>query len=140
MVAINLSATRLCSRAESCLERSCLARDFWAIWRKICKQIACKAVGQALCSASFIIHFLKYYGKYKNCVSSRFKCLCGNLPVVQKSTPTRNGVLLGYAGQTTKDFRLYAKLRRIFSSESSYGKSKISYSRISSRALFSEIS
>ncbi|ERJ92235.1 hypothetical protein RUMCAL_02442 [Ruminococcus callidus ATCC 27760] len=30
-VAIYLSATLLCSRAESCLERSCLARDFWAI-------------------------------------------------------------------------------------------------------------
>ena len=33
----------------------CLARDFWAIWRKICKQIACKAVRRALCSVSFII-------------------------------------------------------------------------------------
>ena len=30
----------------------CLARDFWAIWRKICTQIACKAVRRALCSVS----------------------------------------------------------------------------------------
>ena len=30
----------------------CLARDFWAICRKICKQIACKAVRRALCSVS----------------------------------------------------------------------------------------
>ena len=26
-----------------------MARDFWAIWRKICTQIACKAVRRALC-------------------------------------------------------------------------------------------
>ena len=30
----------------------CMARDFWAIWRKICKQIACKAVRRALFSVS----------------------------------------------------------------------------------------
>ena len=40
MVAINPSATRPCARAESCLKRSCLAKDFWAIERKICRQIA----------------------------------------------------------------------------------------------------
>ncbi|ERJ96433.1 hypothetical protein RUMCAL_01204 [Ruminococcus callidus ATCC 27760] len=33
-----------------------------------------KTVGQALCGVSFIIHFLKYYGKYKNCVSIRQAC------------------------------------------------------------------
>ena len=30
----------------------CMARDFWVIWRKICTQIACKAVRRALCSVS----------------------------------------------------------------------------------------
>ena len=30
----------------------CMARDFWAIWRKICKQIACKAVRRTLFSVS----------------------------------------------------------------------------------------
>ncbi|WP_443721457.1 hypothetical protein, partial [Ruminococcus callidus] len=29
-------------------QTACLARDFWAIWRKICKQIAYKAVRRAL--------------------------------------------------------------------------------------------
>ena len=40
-----------------------MARDFWAIWRKICKQIAYKAVRRALFSVSFIIEYLS--GKCK---------------------------------------------------------------------------
>ena len=41
-----------------------MARDFWAIWRKICKQIAYKAVRRALFSVSFIIEYLS--GKCKS--------------------------------------------------------------------------
>ena len=40
----------------------CMARDFWAIWRKICKQIACKAVRRALCSVS-LVRFCLYTTK-----------------------------------------------------------------------------
>jgi len=34
-----------------------MSRDFCARWRKICKQIQCKAVRRALCGVALYFHF-----------------------------------------------------------------------------------